>query len=115
MLTMLAALSLAAAPAAPAPLSLDPQQSAALRCGVVFALGARMQQERSPAAAGWPDLATRGKEFFVRVTAKLLDETGATREALSARATREVPALQTDGAVAAAMPGCLPLLAAAGL
>lgn len=112
MLTLLSALTLAAAPG---PLALNPQQATALRCGVVFALGARLQQDRRAAAADWPDLQTRGKEFFVRVTAKLMDETGASREAVSARAGQEVAALPSDAAVIAAVPGCLPLLGAAGL
>lgn len=114
MLSLLAATTLVAAQD-PAPPSLDPQQATALRCGVVFALGARLQQEGDPAAAGWPALGTRGKEYFVRVTARLMDETGASRDALAAIAMKEVPALQSEGAMAAAMAQCLPLLDAAGL
>ena len=108
MLTFLAAATLAAEPA------LNPPQAAALRCGVVFALGARLQADKSPLAAGWPPLGTRGKEYFVRVTARLMDETGASREVLSAMAMRQVPALSDPAATAAAMPGCLPLLDASG-
>ncbi len=118
----LAPLALAAAPAAappaampPAPPALTALQATALRCGVVFALGAAMQAGRSPEAARWPGLGTRGKEYFVRVTAQLMDETRASRETLAALAMREVPALQRPGTVAAAMPQCLPLLEAAGL
>ena len=116
---LLAALSLAAASAAAAPVAappaLTPPQAEALRCSVVFALGARMQAESAPQAAGWPPLGTRGKEYFVRVTARLMDDTGASRETLAALASREVAALQAEGAMAAAMPGCLVLLDAAGL
>ena len=59
MLTILAAVTLAAAPAAEPVLTAP--QTAALRCGIVFALGARMQADKSPLAAGWPPLGTRGK------------------------------------------------------
>ena len=110
MLSLLAAaLTLAAAPV------LTPPQAQALRCGVVFALGARLQDDKSPLAAGWPPLGARGKEYFVRVTARLMDDTGADREVLTALAMREAPALSDPRALAAAVPGCLPLLDAAGL
>lgn len=118
MLTLIAALTLAAtsataAPAAPPPL-LSPPQAAALRCGVVFARAARMQAERDPAAAGWPVLAVRGREYFVRVLARLVDDTGASRETLAGMAAREAAAL-TGAAVQAAMPPCLALLEASGI
>lgn len=113
MVTFLAAVALAAAPAAAEPV-LTPPQAAALRCGVVFALGARMQADNSPLAAGWPALGTRGKEYFVRVTAQLIDDTGASREVLAAMAMRQLRALGNPAAVAGAMPGCLPLLEASG-
>ena len=112
MLTLIAAITLAAAPAAEP--VLNPPQAMALRCGVVFALGARLQAENLPIALGWPPLGTRGKEYFVRVTAKLMDDTKASREMLSAMAMRQVPSLGTPSAIAAAMPGCLPLLDASG-
>lgn len=114
MLSLFAAVTLVAAQDVATP-TLNPQQSTALRCGVVFALGARKQQDGDPVAARWPALEERGKEFFVRVTARLIDETGASRDALSAIAMREVPSLQTEGALAGAMTQCLPLLDAAGL
>lgn len=112
MLTALAAITLAAAPAAEPVLT--PPQAAALRCGVVFALGAKLQEEKLPLSLAWPPLGTRGKEYFVRVTAKLMDDTKASRETLSAMAMRQVPALGSPAALAEAMPGCLPLLDASG-
>lgn len=111
MLTLLAALTLAAAPGP----SLTPPQAAALRCGVVFALGARMQADGKPAASAWPVLATRGREYFVRVFARLMDDTGASRDQLTALAGAESAALRGDATVVAAMPGCLTLLEAAGV
>lgn len=114
MLAFLAATALAAVAPAPTP-ALTPQQSAALRCGVVFARGARMQTDRRPDSAAWPPLETRGREFFVRVMARLMDDTGAGRGQLSALADRESRALTDDATVAAAMPACLGLLDAAGI
>jgi hypothetical protein len=114
MLSLLAAVALVAASDAAAPV-LNPQQASALRCGVVFALGARMQSEGVAQAAGWPPLGTRGKEYFVRVTARLMDETGASRDALAGIAMQQIPALEGKGAVSEAMSQCLPLLDAAGL
>lgn len=111
MLSFLAAVTIAAA--APEPV-LTPPQAAALRCAVVFAVGARFQSEKQPLALGWPPLATRGREYFVRVTAKLMDDTKASRETITAMAMRHAPPLSTPGALAAAMPGCLPLLDASG-
>lgn len=113
MLTLLAAITVATTPP-PALPELTPTQSSALRCAVVFARGARLQRDGAPAAAEWPDLQTRGREYFVRVTAKLMDETRASRERIAGLAGT-VPGLENDAAIAAAMPGCLPLLTASGL
>lgn len=118
---LLAALALASQPAEnPKPMvgdlpKLSLAQSAALRCGVVFATGARMQADGSPAAAAWPPLATRGKEYFVRVFARLMDDTGASREILNGMAMREADGLRASGEVGKAMPACLQLLDAAGI
>lgn len=110
MIHLLAAAALAAAPAP----DLTPPQAAALRCGVVFALGSRMQADGKPVAAAWPALATRGREYFVRVFARLMDDTGASREQLTAMAGQETAALKGDAALASAMPACLALLDASG-
>ena len=76
--------------------------------------GARLQADGSPLAAGWPALGTRGKEYFVRVVARLMDDTKASRETLSAMAMRHVSTLSDPRATSAAMPECLPLLDASG-
>ena len=65
-----------AAPVEPAPLSL--QQSTALRCSAAFALGAALQNRGE--ATTWPPLAARGREFFVRALARLMDDAGLTRD-----------------------------------
>lgn len=117
MVFLLAALTLAATPATPAaatPPSLTPQ-AAALRCGVVFAMGAKIQADGKPLAANWPPLDQRGREFFVRTAARIMEETGASRDAIQALAAAQLTSLRDDGAVAAAVPGCIVLLDAAGV
>ena len=118
MVFLLAALTLAATPAMPAaatPPSLTPPQAAALRCGVVFAMGAKMQADGKPVATNWPPLDQRGREFFVRTAARIMEETGASRDAIQALAAAQLITLRGDGAVAAAVPGCIVLLDAAGV
>lgn len=95
----------------PGPLSL--QQSTALRCSAAFALGAAMQSRGE--GADWPALAPRGREFMVRASAQVMDETGRTREQVAAELTGQAKSLAEPGALAAAMPPCLLLLAASGL
>lgn len=67
-------------------------QEAAVRCGAAFAI-VSADQARGVPIAGWPPLGVRGKEFFVRTGARVMDETGATRDqvqALFARAASEL-------------------------
>lgn len=109
---------LAAQDAVPAPelpeLSLEQQTS--LRCGVAFAVVAQGQKAADPAFAQYPQLGDRGREFFVRTTAQLMETTGAGREAVGMMVIREVKALTDDpAAVGAVMPACLLMLDASGL
>lgn len=100
------------APVEPTPLSL--QQSTALRCSAAFALGAALQNRGE--ATTWPPLAARGREFFVRTSAQVMDETGRTREAVASSLAEYARPLAADrGTLDAAMPPCLLLLDASGL
>ena len=113
---LLTAIPAAAQEAAPAegpvrPLSM--QQQAALKCSAAFAVGAT-QQERGRNLA-WPQLAQRGKEFFVRSSAAIMDETGWSREQVAAELTAQARVLTRPGELEAAMPPCLLLLDASGL
>lgn len=107
------ALQSAAAPAEPAPLSQE--NRAMLRCAAAFALVARGQAEGDAAARQWPDVATRGREFFVRALAQLMDETGRDRAGITALAQTEAQALTANDDVAKIMPSCLSMLEAARL
>lgn len=88
------------------PLSI--QQQAALKCSAAFALGAASQARGE--ATAWPDLAVRGREFFVRTSAAIMDETGRGRDQVAAELGEQARILARPGALAAAMPPCLLLL-----
>ncbi len=97
----------------PAPLP-APQQ-AALRCSVAVAIAAEQQRVGKPADANWPDLRERGREFFVRSLAQLMDDTGYTRESLTVHGRLVAEELQEPGRLEEIMPACLLMLDASGL
>lgn len=123
------ALALQAAPAAPPPaapperaITLDQlpiAQAAAARCAIAFATVSRWQKAGDPRGAAYPDMeAGAGREFFVQVMAKLMDEAGLTRDNVIALAFGGVEDHdKPDGAerVAALMPACQTMKSAAGL
>lgn len=128
MMTLLlpAILSLAlqsAAPALPPVVPLDLSQlpleeAAAPRCGVVFAIVEGWQQAGDKRAGQWPDLASgNGREFFVRAMARLMDDRGLDRDAISALVSREYENLSGDNGkrVNDLMSPCLLMKQAAGL
>ena len=93
---VLAAAALAAPAAAqqpqPAPLSLE--QAMLLRCSAAFAIVAGEQRRGVASALVYPPLAERGREFFARAGARLMDERQMSREQLEAAIRAEVAALQ---------------------
>lgn len=119
-----AALTLQAAPAAPAPappVSLEDltlQQSAALRCAVAFAFVSDWQKAGDARGAAGPQGLDQdgGREFFVRTMAQLMDDRG-----LDRRSAFDLIALQGERLKAspddipAMMPACLLMKSAAGL
>ena len=119
MLSILSSLLLAAQPAPPAitmtPAPLEIRQQTALRCSVAIAMAAEQQRMGTATDETWPNLTERGREFFVRSLAQLMDETGMTREGLALYARPEVETLKQPGRLAEVMPGCLLLLDASGL
>jgi hypothetical protein len=111
-----------AAPAHAQPLAGQPavamtlEQQMLLRCSAAFALGAGEQQRTAPGAPASPPLAERGREFFVRSAARLMDELKLTREQVEARLRQEAQALSArPGRLAEVMPPCLSALEASGL
>jgi len=99
---------------APAP-SLTIEQRTALRCSVAFALVAEGQARGDAEMAAYPALGDRGREFFVRTSARIMDETGLNREAVAGILAAEVESLREKGALDQVMPPCLLLLDASGL
>lgn len=103
------------APAAPEPAPLSQENRALLRCAAGFALVAQGQAAGDPQAKAWPDLSVRGREFFVRAMAQLMDATGRDRAGIAALANAEAQALTADGEAYKVMPSCLLMLEATRL
>ncbi len=125
-----AALALQPAPESPAPAApganevvtidlLPLEHAAAARCAVAFATVSRWQKVGDARGSGYPDFAeSGGREFFVRVIAKLMEDTGLSREdiiSLTARAADDNEAAGGDARVKAIMPACVMMKSAAGL
>ena len=90
---------------------------------LAFAIIANEQQRGIASSLAYPPLAERGKEYFVRSSARLVDELQVTREHVEVMLRAEVEALQA-GSMASANPAqyvdqvmqpCLLSLAASGL
>lgn len=115
-LVALSAFPLSAQAPEPQP-ELTSEQEASLRCGVAFGLIARDQAAGDAHAATYPAMEPRGREFFVRTMARLMDEKSLDREAANRLALRVTGDLMRDGAEARErmMPACLLLLDASGL
>jgi hypothetical protein len=120
-----AALTLQAAPAAPAPPSdvivideLPIENAASARCAVAYATIGHWQKTGDPRGKAYPDVAASGgREFFVRVMAQLMD-TGITRENIAMIAAEGLKRNDTPEGTAQVtrmMPACERLKAAAGL
>ena len=122
MIALLSALLLVAAQApslAPAQAAkseaLKPEQELALTCSAALATTAVRQSQGDEAALRYPALGERGREFFVRVSAKVMDETGMSRAAISERLTDIATQLKKPGKLDAVMPSCIDMLDASGL
>lgn len=93
-----------------------------LRCAAAFGIVADEQKRGvASAIADYPPLGLRGREFFVQIGARLMDEQRLGRAEMQARFKAEVEALQAQSmaaadpkaTVAAIMAPCLKLLDAA--
>lgn len=116
-LALLAALALAApvAAQAPTPKPLSLEHRMLLRCSAAFAIVANRQAAGDAAAQAYPPLKERGSEFFVRSSARVMDEAGLDRAALAEALAAEARALAEGDALAQIMPVCLTALDGAGL
>ncbi|WP_305097045.1 hypothetical protein [Croceibacterium aestuarii] len=94
---------------------LNADQKVLLRCSAAFALAANMQEHGDKTLGEIPELRARGKEYFVRAMASLMDQQSLDREQVSALLKAEVAALSEGDALPKAMPECLASLQASGL
>ena len=78
-------------------------------------LVAERQRQGDEAALVYPPVGERGREFFVRTGARLMDETGMTRDAVEARLRTQAGVILAEGSLDEIMPACLMLLDASGL
>lgn len=109
----IAALALAAPAIAPAqtqPPQLSPDQRMLLRCSAAFALVANGQANGNGEALRYPDMSQRGREFFVRASARVMDEAGLDRAQIAAALSAEAQDLWDKGTLYQVMPVCLTLL-----
>lgn len=123
-ITLLSTLALALAGIAPALAQTDAPAAAqgaltlehrtALRCAAAFAITANLQQQ-GEASGDYPPMAERGREFFVRSAARVMDDTGMDRAGVANVLAGEAQQLADADAREAIMPACLLLLDASGV
>ena len=97
---------------------LNPLQETALQCSALFAIVAGEQARHTPGSAALPALGTRGREYFVLTSARLMDETGMgrdqVRDLMVARVRQTSQRLATSrdasAVMAAGLKPCLALL-----
>ena len=119
----LAAAALAVPAAAQDGPSMSPEQAMMLRCSAAFATLAGEQARGDPGAVAYPPMKARGREYFVRATAQLMDALHLTREQIADRVRAEAAAQQHARAAAAdpaayvqgVLQPCLAGLEASGL
>ena len=114
--TFLSAALLAASAQAATP-DLSQQSRALLRCSAAFALVSHGQQAGNEAALKWPQLETRGREFFVRTMAALMDAHDLSRSEVGKLAFDETMRLMAEPRESREemIPACLLLLDASGV
>lgn len=91
------------------------EQTTAIRCSAAFAIVTMRQAQGDANALAYPPLTDRGREFFVRSSARIMDENKISREAVAALLQAEAQKLSEGDAVDQIMPSCLLLLEASGL
>lgn len=92
--------------------SLSLGQQTGLRCSAAFAMVAAGQAKGEADSLAFAPVGQRGREYFVRLAAQMMDEIGVTREQLQAMMLREASAIRNEGpkALSGLMPPCLVLL-----
>jgi len=107
-LISLAALAGPAGAAAPRPLT--GEERTGMRCAAAFAQLAARQAKGDAAALRYPPMVPRGREFFVRLSAQLMDDAGLDEAGIRAAVEGEARDLARSGGVDPIMPLCLRIL-----
>ncbi len=94
---------------------LTSENRAVLRCSAAFAMVSHGQTNGNADALKWPELGTRGREFFVRALAGLMDDTGLNRDGVSQLVSAEAQRLWDAGEINDVMPACLLMLETSGV
>lgn len=103
------------APPATALVPLSQENAALMRCSAAFALVSFGQASRTEASQKWPAIDPRGREFFVRALAKVMDDTGMGRDEVAQLASAEAKRLLDQDQVDEVMPACLLMLEGSGV
>jgi hypothetical protein len=104
-----------AAQAAATPAALTLEQRTMVHCSAAFALVANRQQSGEQEALAFPAVAERGREYFVRAMASLMDSAGLDRTAVAGLLDAEARNLADSKELYKTMPACLLALEASGL
>lgn len=107
---LIAAPLAASAQTPPPQLSLDHRML--VRCSAAFAIVANGQENGNEATMRYPDMAQRGREFFVRASARVMDEAGLDRSQIQAALSAEARDIRDNRSLDDVMPVCLTLLPA---
>ena len=91
------------------------QERTALKCSAAFAMVAHGQDADNAATRAFPPMQIRGREYFVRIAARMMDERGLDRQQVAMLMRAEAQTLVEEESELAIMPGCLALLDRSGL
>jgi hypothetical protein len=94
---------------------LTDEQRTLLHCSASFALVSGRQHAGDKAALAFPDVTTRGREYFVRALVQLMDEAGLDHDTVARLVQAEAARLQDSPGLLAGMPACLASLDASKL
>ena len=86
------------------------EQRMLLRCSAAFALVARGQADGDASVGVYPPMAERGREFFVRASAQVMEEAALDRAQISAALTAEAQDISDNDTLDEVMSVCLPML-----
>ena len=89
---------------------LGPEDRMLLRCSAAFALVAHGQETGTAEALAFPPLAEDGRDYFVRASAKVMDDAGLDRDAISAALAAEAQDMVDNDTVTDVARACLPML-----